>query len=105
MSGIIPDTHERVKRLTAAGLQEAIAEEIVRQSIPSFQDQTSTKTDIELIRRDIEQLRSDTKKDIEQLRADTKKDIELSRKDVIVKIGSMIVVATGILLAANFFAI
>ena len=71
----------------------------------------ATKSDLMLIRqeidnkfallsRDIESLRDSTRKDIDSLRLSTSKDLETLRLSMTVRLGSMIVVAVGIMLAA-----
>ena len=44
-----------------------------------------------------------TKADIAALRAELKADIEILKRDITLRLGSMIVVATGVLLAAKYF--
>ncbi len=78
------DTHEAVTRLKQAGVPEQQAEGIVT------------------ILRDLRELdRSDlaTKADIERLES----KLEILRRDITIRLGGMLVVATGVLLAAKFF--
>jgi cytochrome c556 len=81
----------------------------------------ATKDDINSLAADIDRLGAATKADIDRLRADTKTDfdglraefraefalirseMEVLRRDVTIRLGGMIVVATGVLLAAKFF--
>ena len=44
-----------------------------------------------------------TKADIAALRAELKADTEILKRDITLRLGSMIVVATGVLLAAKYF--
>lgn len=71
------DTHRTVKRLKDAGFTESQAE---------------TVTDI---------LRET--RETELARLATKDDLEILKRDLTIRLGGMIVVATGILLAAGFF--
>jgi hypothetical protein len=49
---------------------------------------------------DIEALRIELKGDISGLRAEVKSDIELLRRDLVIKLGSIVIVGVGVLLAA-----
>jgi hypothetical protein len=71
----------------------------------------ATKSDLRLIRqeidnkfallsRDIESLRESTRKDIKSLRISTGKDLETSRLSMTVRLGSMLFVGFGLMLAA-----
>ena len=70
----------------AAGASEALAEAL---------------TGVELATRsDIATARADLGRDIERTRTELKTDIELLRRDVTIRLGSMMLVGIGILLAA-----
>jgi hypothetical protein len=118
------DTLDIAKRLKEAGFSEAQAEAVTT----VFRDvrtadlaplatkadidrlEAATKADIEATRADIERLRAETqrldaatKAEIQRLEAKIDSQIELLRRDLTIRLGSMIVVMTGILLAAKFF--
>jgi hypothetical protein len=44
-----------------------------------------------------------TKSDLAVLRSELRADLELLKRDVTIRLGSMIVIATGLLLASKFF--
>jgi hypothetical protein len=48
-------------------------------------------------------LRAELKTDIAAVRAELKAELEILRRDITIRLGSMIVVATGVLLAAKYF--
>jgi hypothetical protein len=76
----------------AAGTSEALAEALAG-------GEFATKSDIAEVKYDIGALRSELKADIGSLR----KDLELLRRDMTIKLGSMIFIAVGVLLAAMRF--
>ena len=83
------DTLEIAKRLKNAGFAEAQAEAItgvIRQT------------------RDADMSKLATKDDLSGLEARFEAKIEILRRDLTIRLGGMIVVATGVLLAAKFFA-
>ena len=65
------DTLRYANRLKKVGVPNEQAEELAELQAETINNNLATKTDIELIRKDIEQLRKDTTSDIEQLRKDT----------------------------------
>ncbi len=100
------DTLDIARRLKAAGFSEAQAEtvsELFRDVRSADLGNLATKTDIERLQADIERLQTATKSDIERLEAKLDASVEILRRDITIRLGSMIVVATGILLAAKFF--
>jgi hypothetical protein len=44
-----------------------------------------------------------TKSDLAVLRSELRADLDLLKRDVTIRLGSMIVIATGLLLASKFF--
>ena len=108
---------EHFDRLKESGFSEDQAKALIsihHDNKEKLEASLATKKDIELIRKDIEFLRQDTKKDIEQLRQDTKKDIEqlrqdgkkeaaLLKKDLTIKVYSLTVALVGIILTAIKF--
>lgn len=80
---VVPlDTHEVVKELKAAGFTDGQAEAVTR-AVRKAQDidlsNLATRSDIALLRSELEAFRSATKSDIEALRPATKSDIEALR--------------------------
>jgi hypothetical protein len=69
--------------------------------------QAATKADIAALqaatKADIAALRTELKTEMAALRTELKAEIEILRRDVTIRLGSMIVVATGVLLAAKYF--
>ena len=60
----------------------------------------AAKGDIELLRRDLEGARTAARTDVEMLRASAKSDAEMLRSSMTIRLGSMLVVAIGVLFAA-----
>jgi hypothetical protein len=85
MSTIAFDTHAFVKELTQAGMPEAQAEVLARSQATLIDEKLATKQDL----RDLE----------ERLRRDMK-ELELRLKhDLTLRLGSMMVVAVGVVAA------
>jgi coiled-coil family 90 protein len=111
------DTLDIAKRLKDAGFNDAQAEAVTtvfRDVRTADLANLATKADIERLeaatKADIERLEAATKADIQRiesslLRLETKieSQLEILRRDITIRLGSMIVIATGILLAAKFF--
>ncbi len=101
MAAVPFDTLKLARRLEAAGFPgkqagdtaEALAEAMSGAEL-------ATKSDLALIRTEMAGLRAELKTDIAALRAELKADIELLRRDLTIRLGSMMVIAVGILLAA-----
>jgi hypothetical protein len=125
-------TAKRLKEAGFDEAQAEALTGVLRDAREIEQGQLATKADIDRLAEDIERLGADTKADIVRLAAATKGDIEaldakidtrierlsaefkaeiallrsemeILRRDVTIRLGSMIVVATGVLLAAKFF--
>jgi hypothetical protein len=77
----------------AADTAEALAEAMSGAEL-------ATKSGLALIRTEMAGLRAELKADIAALRAELRADIELVRRDLTIRLGGMMVVAVGILLAA-----
>ena len=75
MNSLIFDTHALVKRLTGAGMPIEQAEILAEEPARLVDERLATKTDLELLKRDLT-----------------------------VRLGGMIVIATGILSAEKFLA-
>nr|WP_294512429.1 hypothetical protein [uncultured Rhodopila sp.] len=78
---------------TAAGTAEALAEAMTGAELATKSDVAGTNTAIG-------NLRTELKADICGLRTELKSDIELLRRDPVIKLGSIVVVGVGVLLAA-----
>ncbi len=122
------DTLQISKRLKEAGFTEPQAEAVttvLRDAREADFSLLSTKADLNVLREatkaDLNVLREATKADLNALREATKADsdrlhaafealrkeidakLEILRRDLTIRLGSMIVIATGVLLAAKFF--
>jgi hypothetical protein len=89
------DTLEIAKRLKSAGFDEAQAETltgVLRESRDADLSRLATKDDLALVKDDIAHLGT-------SLRA----EMEILRRDLTIRLGGMLVVAPGALLAAKFF--
>jgi hypothetical protein len=94
------DTLEIAKRLRNAGFSEPQAEAVtgvLRDAREADLSQLATKAELTF---EISRLETLIKTESAALRA----EIELLRRDLTIRLGSMIVVATGVLLAAKFFS-
>jgi hypothetical protein len=113
------DTLEISKRLRGAGFSESQAEVmtgVLRDAHDADISQLATKSDLaqleavvksEIARIEAQLSQFATKGDVVALRTDVaaiRADMEILRRDLTIRLGSMIVVATGLLLAAKFFA-
>jgi hypothetical protein len=93
------DTLEVSKRLKSAGFDDAQAEALVgvlRESREADLSRLATKDEL---RAEIARLEAAMNAGFAALRA----EMEILRRDITIRLGGMIVVATGILLAAKFF--
>ena len=111
------DTLQISKRLKEAGFTEPQAEAVttaLRDAREPDFSLLSTKADLNALRdatkADLNALREATKADSDRLHAEfeaLRKEIdaklEILRRDLTIRLGSMIVIATGVLLAAKFF--
>jgi hypothetical protein len=78
------DTLAYIKQLEAAGVEREVAEAHVKALAEHALPELATKSDLELARRDLEAR------------------IELLQRDLTIRLGSMIAIATGILIAIRF---
>lgn len=86
------DTLEISKRLKSAGFDDAQAEaitEVLRESREADLSRLATKDDLT--------------REIARLETTLRAEMEILRRDLTIRLGGMIVVGTGILLAAKFF--
>ena len=107
MSRLAFDTHAIVKRLTQSGMDEQQAEALVECQAQLINDNLATEQDIQEIKRDIQEVKQEIKRDIEALRLETEQNVEKLRletkKDIkelelrlTIRLGSIIVVAIGV---------
>lgn len=85
------DTLQFSKRMQKAGLTKEVSDELSE----ALKDASSQSMEVVATKQDIELLEKATKQDIELLR----KDMQNFEQRIINKLGAMIVVATGILIA------
>ncbi|MBV9861703.1 MAG: DUF1640 domain-containing protein [Alphaproteobacteria bacterium] len=100
------DTLEISKRLKGAGFTELQAEAmtgVLRDAHEAEIAELATKTDLgrveAALKTDLGRVEAALRADMTSLRA----EMEILRRDLTIRLGGMIVVATGILLAAKFF--
>ncbi|HMD64969.1 MAG TPA: coiled-coil domain-containing protein [Stellaceae bacterium] len=100
------DTLKLARRLEAAGFPTQQAGDVA-EAIAEAISQLATKTDLAALqaatRADIAALRAELKVEMAALRTELRAEIELLKRDITIRLGSMIVVATGVLLAAKYF--
>ncbi len=85
------DTLKLARRLEATGFPPQQAGDMA-EAMAEAVSQLATKADLAA-------LRAELKADIAALRA----DLEILKRDITIRLGSMIVIATGVLLAAKYF--
>ena len=93
------DTLEIAKRLKGAGFDDAQAEAItsvLRESREADLSRLATKDDVVRVETAL-------RGDIAHLETALRAEMEILRRDLTIRLGGMIVVATGVLLAAKFF--
>ena len=108
------DTLEISKRLRGAGFSESQAEVmtgVLRDAREEDLSQLATKADLAQLRAELSQLATraefaDLRAEFADLRTEftaLRSDMEILRRDLTIRLGSMIFLATGVLLAARFF--
>ena len=100
------DTLEIAKRLKGAGFDDAQAEAltgVLRESREADLSRLATKDDVALVKDDLARVKDDLANDIAHLGTALRAKMEILRRDITIRFGSMLVVATGVLLAAKFF--
>lgn len=108
------DTLQTAKRLRDAGFAEGQAEAltgVLRDVQEGEQSQLATKANVNVldgkVGRAIAELDAKIDRVAAELRAEfalIRAEMEVLRRDLTIRLGSMIVVATGVLLAAKFFS-
>ncbi len=114
------DTLEIEKRLKGAGFDDAQAEAItgvLREAREADLSRLATKDDLALVKDDLAlvkdelarvkdelaRVKDEIKDDIAHLGTALRAEMEILRRDLTIRLGGMLVVATGVLLAAKFF--
>ena len=100
------DTLEISKRLKSVGFDDAQAEAItgvLRESREADLSRLATKDDLALVKDDLARVETALRGDIAHLATALRAEMEILRRDLTIRLGGMIVVATGVLLAAKFF--
>jgi hypothetical protein len=112
MNAVPFDTLKMAQRLEAAGFaapqaagaSEALAEALTGADLATKGDIAGVKSDIASLRTELKSeiggLRAELKSDLVSLRTELKGDTELLRRDMTIKLGGMIFIAVGVLLAA-----
>ena len=103
MATLTFDTHAFVKELTQAGMPEEQAEVLARSQATLIDEKLATKRDLKelelRLKRDMKELEMRLKRDIQELKRDMQ-EMELRLKhDLTVRLGSMMVVAVGVVAA------
>ena len=108
MAAVPFDTLKLARRLESAGFPPKQAGDTAEALADAMSGaELATKADLGAVRADLAAVKTELKAEIAALRAELKgdiaalkADIELLRRDLTIRLGSMIVVAVGILLAA-----
>src|SRR6266567_3443116 len=101
------DTLEISKRLKGAGFDDAQAEAItsvLREAREADLSRLATKDDLALVKDDLARVKDELKDEIAHIGTALRAGMEILRRDITIRFGSMLAVATGVLLAAKFFA-
>jgi len=100
------DTLEIEKRLKGAGFDDAQAEAItgvLREAREADLSRLATKDDLALVKDELARVKDELKNDIAHLGTALRAEMEILRRDLTIRLGGMLVVATAVLLAAKFF--
>jgi hypothetical protein len=114
------DTLQTAKRLKEAGFSDAQAEamtEVLREAREGTIADLATKADLErlgntttaelaTLKSQLDRFAAETKAEFAAVRSEMamlRQELEILRRDMTIRLGSMLVVMTGILLAAKFF--
>ena len=96
------DTLKLARRLEATGFAAQQAGDMA-EAIAEALSALATKADLEALaaatKADLAALRGELKADIAALRAELKADVEILKRDMTIRLGSMMVVAVGVILA------
>jgi len=100
------DTLEVSKRLKTAGFDDVQAEALVgvfREQRDADLSQLATKDELLAVRNDLKAEIARLEATMNAGFAAIRAEMEILRRDITIRLGGMIVVATGVLLAAKFF--
>lgn len=100
------DTLSYARRMEAVGFTRAQAEALAEEQAKLIDERLATKADIALLRSDIrsdfdkvrveiEAIRASLARDIEQLRQETKANIELLRRDIVIRLGGIVIASVA----------
>ena len=92
MATLTFDTHAFVKELTQAGMPEEQAEVLARSQAMLIDEKLATK-------QDLKELEMRLVRDMKELEMRLKRDIQELKHDMTVRLGSMMVVAIGVVVA------
>ena len=92
MATLTFDTHAFVKELTQAGMPEEQAEVLARSQATLIDEKLATK-------QDLKELEMRLVRDMKELEMRLKRDIQELKHDMTVRLGSMMVVAIGVVVA------
>ena len=92
MATLTFDTHAFVKELTQAGMPEEQAEVLARSQATLIDEKLATK-------QDLKELELRLKRDIQELKRDMQEIVLRLKHDLTVRLGSMMVVAVGVIVA------
>ncbi len=76
---------------------------VLRESREADLSRLATKDDIARVKDDLARVETSLRGDIAHLGTALRAEMEIPRRDLTIRLGGMIVVATGVLLAAKFF--
>ncbi|MBI5184642.1 MAG: DUF1640 domain-containing protein [Nitrospinae bacterium] len=93
MKTIAFDTHLYIKKLKAVGVPEEQAEVQAETIAELLEDNLATK-------RDLKELEQATKRDLKELEQATKRDLKELETNLIMRLGKMLAVTAGIIIAA-----
>jgi hypothetical protein len=86
------------KSMESVGFTRQQAEMMAQKQAELIDERLATKTDIELVRADLEQLRLATKADIELIRADLATGLAKTKAEIVVWVGGLLFAQTGLVL-------
>ena len=98
------------RALESGGMQSEAAERIATEIYQAIHDNVASKADIAAIRADIAALRSEMRADLGAIRGETRAEFAAVRGEIremeqriVIRLGGMIVIGTGVLIAIKFF--
>jgi hypothetical protein len=90
------DTLSYARRMESVGFTRAQAEAMAEEQARLIDERLATKADIASLQLKIEEVRSSLARDIEHLRSETKTGMELLRRDVVIRLGSIVIAAVAV---------